>query len=245
MSELGELWVSLDDGATWTMADSNVVNNGKTSLNTDVFEDTPFARVRLLFRDDEGFIHRREDSGPFAIDNEGNGAPLVRITKLPYVGDDALKDDHFELSFIVGDPEGQDLDVSIRFSHDGGAHFEPVATLTMPSADTLQRVDIDLLALPNTRQGVFQVLASDGNLSSEDRTLAKPIPTATRPDELPRAIRVVTNYPNPFGRATTIQYDSRTTGRRRPDSLRCDRPTDRKARQGLQASWHAARDVDT
>ena len=204
-TESGELWLSIDNGESWALVDSSVTNNGSVALHTDLFEDTPFARVRLLFKDQEGFVHRREDSTPFVIDNGENGVPFVRLTRLPLVLRDTWETDSLELSVLLGDAERGDLVVDVSFSSDGGLNYNHIKTAAMRSAEAPQSIRVDPTLLGNSDRGVFRVAASDGVFVGQDRS--SPIPTSSDADEIPATIRAAHSFPNPFAQVTTIRFE--------------------------------------
>jgi hypothetical protein len=182
-SETGELWFSADDGLNWALIDSAVTNDGVADLNTQDLPDAAFARARLVFYDADGFVHRREESEPFVIDNPGNGEPFVRINQrmfrhefLPSSGMDSfidrvIEEDVIDVMAVAGDPEGGPLEASIYYSIDGGQVFTLVGSQTIERSASPHRVPVRLADLPNTRRAVIRIEVSDGELTAYDQTV--------------------------------------------------------------------------
>jgi predicted esterase len=169
-TESGELWVSTDNDRSWSLLDASVGNTGQLTFDTATVDETPFARVRLVFFEPGGLVLRVEESETFTIDNPGNGPPFVEIDTRPFYGQPTLEDELFTLMVTAIDPEGQPLQATVGFSSDGGATFRDSMTRTLESSTASQPVSIDLADLANTTEAMIRVSVSDGERESEHRT---------------------------------------------------------------------------
>ena len=166
-TENGELSLSIDNGETWVRVDSAVSNSGSITLKTVDFADTPVAKARLVFFDKDGFLHRREESAPFIIDNDGDGQPFLRVYDWALWSNPIIVDPVINLGVLAADPEQSVLDVLVSYSADGGATFAQIAEAQLSSSVEYQDIQLDLEALPNAARAQGRVTATDGNTTVE------------------------------------------------------------------------------
>jgi pimeloyl-ACP methyl ester carboxylesterase len=171
-AESGELWFSSNNGRSWVRLDSTLGNTGEFIFDTESVDDTPFAKLRLVFFESGGLVHRREDSKAFVIDNPDNGTPIVFVDDEGLLSRPVIRDESLTLMVVAADVDNEALEATISFSTDAGLTFGESNVLTLESSTVAQPVNIDLAGFPNTSQGVIRIEVSDGQMVAEYQTRA-------------------------------------------------------------------------
>lgn len=161
-SDSVEVWLSTDNGASWENVARIINGAGAYQLDVSGFEDTAFARVRLIVMNRENFVYGRAESDPFTINMEGNGLPFLHIDDEDIRFSDVITQRELSIRVLAADPEGDDLPARVYYSIDGGMTFTAIQELTLPSTLDVQEISVDLEALPNASRATVRVNVSDG-----------------------------------------------------------------------------------
>ena len=161
-SDVVELWLSLDDGARWSEVGEAPLGAGAFEIDTAALPDAAFARFRLVVRDARGFVYGRTTSAPFAIDNGGDAPPFLALDGEPLRFDPLVTAPILTLNVRAADPEGEELNVEVFYSLDGGATYAQAAALDLPSRQETQTLTLDIGRLPNAAEARLRIEVSDG-----------------------------------------------------------------------------------
>ena len=167
-----EVWFSPDLGSSWVLLVSDVITSGAYEFDTSALRETAFGRVRILVRNERGFIYGREESEGFIIDHPGDGAPQLDLPDFDFRVRDGFETEkrEYALNLRVADTESASLTTAIRYSSDGGDTFEPVEVVELQAGTSVQQIPIAMEALANSERAVFSVVVSDGVSETSDET---------------------------------------------------------------------------
>lgn len=177
-TDLVEVWLSLDNGATWEQVGTASLGDGAFTLDTSAFPDTPFALVRLFVLNDRAFVYGRTTSEPFVFDNAGDAPPYLTVDDEVLRFDPVVTEESLDLPVLAADPEGEAMTMSVFYSTNGGAMYAQVETLELPSSQEPQLVTLGLASLPNTPRARFRFELADGTnaVSATTATFEKQTP---------------------------------------------------------------------
>ncbi|MCK6558060.1 T9SS type A sorting domain-containing protein [bacterium] len=165
-----EIWFSSNAGEDWELIARALPNNGIYLWNTVEVTDCAFGVLKIFLQNDRGFIYSQDRSGYLTIDNQGNGAPFVRIRNDEFRSGEVFDQERFTLALLLGDAEDNPLTVNLFYSTDGGQVFSQFDTFTARMDTLSQSRAIDLTSLPNSPQAVIRVAAGDGQTTAFAQT---------------------------------------------------------------------------
>jgi predicted esterase len=165
-----ELWFSPDLGESWDILNYSAPNSGTYTWNTELVNDCAFGLLKILPKNNQGFIYGNSVSSPFAINNSQNGTPFVKILNDQFDKGLILSEDTLQLDLLLGDPEQNNLLTTINYSADLGENFEVAGSFMRPSDTLTQRITINVNPLANSNNAVIKVSANDGQNNGEDQT---------------------------------------------------------------------------
>ena len=165
-----EIWFSPDAGQTWQIVTDSSANSGTYSWNTELVDDCAFGSIKILLKNEEGFIYGNSVSSYFAIDNAMNGLPFVKILNDEFDKGLVLLEDTLQLEVLMADPEQSSLLTTIYYSANGGNDFEIVNSFTSNSDSVSQFITFNVNALPNSNNTVIKLQVDDGQNVSADET---------------------------------------------------------------------------
>ncbi|PAP75648.1 alpha/beta hydrolase-fold protein [Rubrivirga marina] len=171
-ADVVEVWLNrTDDPASWQKLGEAPIAAGTFEVDTEAAEDAARARVRLWVRNADGRIAGRATSAPFALDNPGDASPELTLQAEGLRFDPRLGGTEYTLSFLAADPDGDALTAEVAYSLDGGQTYTVIDTPDL-GAGAEQAVEIDLAALPNSREARFLVSLSDGTTTVSEETVS-------------------------------------------------------------------------
>ena len=165
-----EIWISLDNGATWKLAEKTVVGAGAAVLDASDYPDAGVARIRLFALDAEGRVYSRQTSGPFRIDNAGDGAPFLDVDDERLRFDPSPIEERLFLSMTLADPEGAVISREIYYSADAGLVYALAHASDIEPGISSQSIDMDVTLLPNSSEARVRIDVSDGANRVSDET---------------------------------------------------------------------------
>ena len=180
-SDSVEVWTSLDNGSSWGKVATVTNASGTYMLEAGDLGDTAFALIRLIVRNQEGFVYGRAESDPFTIDLMDNGDPFVEVDDENIRFSEAITQRQLTLPLLAADPEGNDIQTQVLFSVDGGVTYTLIQEAMLSSSLEIQTILLDLEGLPNSSQARIQVIVNDGSeeAASETALFVKQTPRET------------------------------------------------------------------
>lgn len=159
------LFVSSNNGATWTKLLSTTDSVTQYTWNTLLHPDGTLYRLKLMTAADTLFGH--DEMLPFIVDNPGNAVPDIHITDL----DDTLRGAG-SIGYYAADADGDPLTLTISVSYDDGKTWRLLDSGVTPAGT----YPIDFTVLPNSNAVRISITAYDGTASatalSERRVIA-------------------------------------------------------------------------
>jgi hypothetical protein len=139
-----EIWYSPDAGGSWQLVSEDEPNSGQYQWNTEAVEDCSFGLLKIFLKNNEGFICGLDQSEYFAIDNEMNGCPFIKILNDEFRRGEVLNQEKLRLQLLIGDAEEDSLQVRLFFSADNGQLFVQFDNYTLVRRTIPQSRSINL-----------------------------------------------------------------------------------------------------
>ena len=169
-SDSVEVWLSVDNGGSWELVATVVNGEGTYALDSNEAVDSPVARVRLIVRDQDGYVYGRTESEPFTINNDGDASPFLSIDDEDIRFNSPIEQRELSLRFLAADPEGSELQAQILYSADGGNTYAQVKEMLLPFSLESRSITLDLEGVPNSSNAMIRVAISDGIQQTEAET---------------------------------------------------------------------------
>lgn len=167
-----EVWISLDNKQSWEVVDRTLLGAGEYDLDTSAYPDTPFAYIRLIIKNQDGFVYSRETSGPFLIGNTGMAAPYLSVDDEFLRFDPDVVDETITFDLLAADVEDDPLQAALFYSIDNGITYSMFDTIDLLSSLETQTITVDIAALPNAGEARIRFDLSDGTSISSSVTPA-------------------------------------------------------------------------
>lgn len=201
-----EIWFSSNNGDSWELIQSQI---NTRSYNWDVskLQDCAFGKIRLLLKNNLGFVYGIYESSLFAIDNTAsNGAPVIKILNQDFIKDAFVLTPEINLQLLIADPEKDSVTINLFYSDDNGMNYKRFDIFKESTQlDTVNR-NVNLALLPKVYDMVLKAEISDNVSNTADSTLwfynTKGIIVSAERDIENSDIQI---YPNPFTDELTIQ----------------------------------------
>ncbi|MFO7524160.1 MAG: T9SS type A sorting domain-containing protein [Ignavibacteriaceae bacterium] len=160
-----EIWYSSFGGNNWEPIIRDAPNSGSYNWNTFLFEDGSFARLLILLKDDDGFIHALNESNYFTVNNPGNGSPYIEIRNPEIHYGTTITDEEYDFNFLIGDPENDALVLKVFYKVDSDTAFSLSYSFNASSDTVIQTIPINLKFIPNSDKMTLKFELTDGDLS--------------------------------------------------------------------------------
>ena len=199
-----EIWFSNNNGDSWELIQSQ---KNTRSYNWDVskVQDCSLGKIRMLLKNNLGFVYGIYESSLFAIDNTAsNGTPIVKILNREFIESGFLNVDSINLQLLIADPEKDSVTINLFYSKDYGINYKWIDSFKESTQiDTVYRM-VKLKDLPKDNI-VLMAEIRDNVSDMADSTFwfhnFKGTTSAKRVSEN-SDIQI---YPNPFDDELTIQ----------------------------------------
>jgi predicted esterase len=165
-----EIWFSADRARSWEAIALAAPNTGTYLWNTASHPDAAVAELKVFIKNPGGFIYGTDRTGPFTLDNPGNGVPYVEISGREFDSGRIFEEDSLTLHYLAQDPEGDPLTIRISYRLPDGGNGGPDIVVQAQSDTGLQAAEIPLSLYPNSDRSRLVVSASDGALTGSDST---------------------------------------------------------------------------
>ena len=153
-SDSVDIYYTRDGGITWDTIATNRPNNGSYLWNTTTRPDGTRYMIGLFLHNASIAAWDFSDS-TFTVDNPGNGPPDVQLYA-PFGGE--VWRDTQNVLWYARDPDGDTLDVNLRYSTDGGQAWQGLAS-HIPNTGSWAW---DTWTYPNGTRYFVAVSANDG-----------------------------------------------------------------------------------
>ena len=206
-----EIWFSPDNGEFWQLIAKSLPNTGSYSWNTNNTADCFPGLIKIFLKNSYGFIYGYDKSNIFAINNEMNGIPYVKILNNDFIINIEITEPEIDLKLLIGDAEDDSLNIYLYYSSDNGTNYALFDSfITIPDTN-FQTRSIPLSSLKYTSFARIKVTVSDGNSIGADNTYyfrnsAGTVHIVSKNMTIPDEFILFQNYPNPFNQVTTIKY---------------------------------------
>lgn len=179
-----EIWISTNNRESWEFVAQTTLDIGEYNLDTSVYPDTPFAYIRLITRNQDGFVYSRETSGPFFIDNTEPSPPYLSVDDEFLRFDPDVVDETIAFDLLAADVEDDPLQATLFYSIDNGATYAMFDTIDLLSSLEPQTITVNVAALPNAGEARIRIDLSDGTstTSSETPVFTKRTPRVANPN---------------------------------------------------------------
>ncbi|MBW7887301.1 MAG: T9SS type A sorting domain-containing protein [Bacteroidetes bacterium] len=149
------LFLSNDDGKSWTYITQKNAHDSVFSFNTKNYPDGSLYKFRVVALSET--LYSVTETPRLTIDNIGNGAPYVLFTSI-----DSVLNGISPIRWEAGDPEDDSLTISFSISYDNKKSWIPVAN-HLPNSGTY---NFSTFSFPNSSNLYLKLSVSDGSLSS-------------------------------------------------------------------------------
>lgn len=203
-----EIWFSNNDGDSWELIKSQI-NNGSFDWNVSKVQDCSLGKIRILLKNNLGFVYGIDESSLFAIDNAAsNGTPEVKILNQDFIKNATITAPRINLELLIADPEKDSVTINLLVSCAEEKIYHRFDSFKVSTQiDTIVRM-VDLTQFAK-KILILKAEISD-NLSSTTDTTWNFYNYKGRGDCSNSAERDVENseiqiYPNPFDDKLSIQ----------------------------------------
>jgi hypothetical protein len=240
-----EIWFSHNNGDSWELIQTQI-NNGSFDWDVSKMEDCSLGKIRILLKNNLGFVYGIDESSLFAINNAvSNGTPVVKILNQEFIKNTGILAPTINLQLLIADPEKDSVTINLLVSCDGGINYHVFDTLKQSTQiDTVVwRLDLR----PLKKEILFLKAEISDNVSmTADSTLSffnsrgrtsGGCTTSVDRDIENSEIQI---YPNPFENELTIQ-----TSRNREYSVELATITGRTVYQSeMEGNFHRINLID-
>lgn len=166
------IFFSKDAGETYERIAENIPNIGSYDWNTNETEDTPFGKLRIVIRNNNGRDFAFGETGYFSINNSGNGSPFVKILNKESLIGTTIENDNYEFSLLMGDPESVQLTLNIYYGFGENPGFYLYKSIVVNSDSIEQNIVVNLKELPNSPILKLKFEVFDDEFTNSDQTPA-------------------------------------------------------------------------
>ncbi len=166
-----DAWFQPGPGQPLTQVASRAANTGLFDWNTASVEDCAFGKLKLIICDTTGkpYGYSETEFG-FAIDNPGNGKPLISIQNQELRGDTTITAQVYDVVLLAADPEDSMLVVNGYYRTSALESWQKFDEFAVASGPVPAPREVGLGGLPNSDTFQLKFSASDGEAEHSDST---------------------------------------------------------------------------
>ncbi len=200
-----EIWFSNNNGDSWELIQSQI-NTRSYDWDVSKVQDCSLGKIRMLLKNNLGFVYGIYESSLFAIDNStSNGKPLVGIIYPDFIKDEVLRLDSLNLPILIADPEKDPVTVNLLVSYDKGTTYESLYSFTESAyIDTVYKM-VHFKGSKKVQEVVLKAEISDNISSAAYTTMPFYISNPKTGSAYNIENSDIQIYPNPFDDELTIQ----------------------------------------
>lgn len=118
-----EIWFSNNNGDSWELIQSQK-NTRSFDWDVSKVQDCSLGKIRLLLKNNLGFVYGIYESSLFAIDNPAsNGTPVIKILNQEFIESISIIVPTINLELLIADPEKDSVTIDLFVSCDEGMSY--------------------------------------------------------------------------------------------------------------------------
>jgi poly(3-hydroxybutyrate) depolymerase len=162
-----DIYYSHNNDKDWQSLAKRYPNSGSFDWNTENFMDSYFGLIKIVIRDENGFVYDYNQSNYFSVNNPAEGKPYVKIVN-EVSPNFVFSEPEFKLDFLAGDPDNDSLEVSIYYTPDSGENLYLLDNSKTVSDTNVQTKIVNWFPVQNSVNAALGILVDDGNSTEMD-----------------------------------------------------------------------------